>query len=680
MIVEIDAMDIKDKLNNLRLVMKAKAKSKYGKGKRKQKVAVRTKSGKVVMETRTVGEGWERARASAMGQVMGTPNKLTEEQHHMVHSAFDTKKQSIIPALQKGLDEKHPGHGISNDDLIHHVKNHPDFETFYGRDTMFVNRKAKPKSKPPADKKGGSKPKKFKPDFAFKNHPDFKSFYASGTLPSPPKRIKEILDGVKLPNDAVVLPYQNGREVGFCIKRGKMNLCFAEHRTYKESVVAYYGNEEEFKSSEPEGRFYYLNYPSEKIAESSIVFHEAKGDKNVKEYIEHILGESKPAGKKKGGTKPKEKESRIIKPTKFHDLPDPATISGTIYPDNSTDSSDYIDFIENHPDNRDRDESDNFHPGLKDPKWARKAAFSNSLQRIIFPHSGNTNGDESYKKKPVVMNLKMEDVKSALNHANSLKAEEMWSAWMWFGGKKGMSKGREEKPLTLKDVESIYKPCLNFDYEKSYKMGLEGIKEPPVGKKKGGAKPKDKRTNHPAVPKNLDPNNRNTVMGDLPPLPKEKGDVKGFKEFLSKFQQDKKDIPRKLLHSMKNKFGVAENYKDHLGFWKHDKQKDAYVHPSSKPMKQPNPRDFAIKNPKDTKGGGRPSFDIYNLPPSKPASKKKGGAKKIWETYFEDIKPSKPASKKKGLKYPDGDWVTTKRRNANGDTANIKVKKKVMKI
>ena len=52
----MDTTDIKDKLNNLRLVMKAKAKSKYGKGKRKQKVAVRTKGGKVVMETRTVGE------------------------------------------------------------------------------------------------------------------------------------------------------------------------------------------------------------------------------------------------------------------------------------------------------------------------------------------------------------------------------------------------------------------------------------------------------------------------------------------------------------------------------------------------------------------------------------------------------------------------------------------------
>lgn len=322
MIVAIDTQDIKDKLNDLVSIMKAKPKSKYGKGKRKQKVAVRTPSGKVVMATRTVGEGENKK-----------PKPLSPKQHQMIKDTFkdepvhkDGKKhfqQHVLLSLVDKLDHIHPNHGMTDDDIKHHVKNHPDFHAFHGRDSLFIN----------------------------------------------------------------------------------MNV-------------------------------------------------DKKGEKKVKE---------------------KPKKISTVHPDNY---PDPASVSGTLYPDNTTDDSDFITFIENHPDNK--DDNVDFHPGLKDPKWARKAEFAAILQSYIYPKSGFGYGKdwEKEKKKPDISNLTMEQVESALRQANNSSPSMTYNrtAYNHFGGVangKKISKERELAPITLKDVESIYKPCLNFDYEKSLKLWNE---------------------------------------------------------------------------------------------------------------------------------------------------------------------------------------------------------------
>jgi hypothetical protein len=129
MIVEMDEIDIKDKLNNLRLVLKAKAKSKYGKGKRKQKVAVHTKTGKVVMATRTVGEGTPVIHGKATPQML----KQAQAKKDAIHNTLRVGGELNIKSLKKQLDISHPNLGITENEIKSHFIVHNETYESSGR-------------------------------------------------------------------------------------------------------------------------------------------------------------------------------------------------------------------------------------------------------------------------------------------------------------------------------------------------------------------------------------------------------------------------------------------------------------------------------------------------------------------------------------------------------------------
>jgi hypothetical protein len=601
MIVEMDEIDIKDKLNNLRLVLKAKAKakakSKYGKGKRKQKVAVHTKTGKVIMATRTVGEGTPVIHGKATPQML----KQAQAKKDAIHNTLRVGGELNIKSLKKQLDISHPNLGITENEIKSHFIVHNETYESSGR--------------------GNNK------KWRINKHFDLRPIATDHTNPNEPvKAVKEKpkVEKEKSNFSHYEIRYKepgliNGDPYDGNLEHVKIRPDGTIYEAYAGGVIVNIGGDEELWN-EVKQKYKWDWYKVKKDG-SEVKLKKIPDVKLQMRSEKEVIENQKPV---------KGKPIEVI----AKDFPDPATVSGMEYPTYRIAGSQYItdldSFFRTHPDNKTG--SKNFHPGLKDPKYGRKAAFAMTLQTMIDPPGRNA-------RKTNFNNITMKDVEKALAYANDKDPYTLYSAYNYFGWKKGNAK-LEAKPITLKDVESIYMPCLNYDYENQKPK----VKEKPV-KVASQNKPKGKRTE---------------AIEDL---------VKNSNYPISAL-----------------KVHVALKQTRGLNIEPSDIEKHLQNHPDFKTIKEGGLLTFVNRTtPKEIPA---PSKPVKVKKVKKDGSQVSGRGTRKPVDPLRDHAMNRPMMdnffKEKEAKINQHQntkgWNTTKRRNANGKTANVKVEKKKMKI